>query len=126
MSRLLCLAELLRPGGVPSPFTESNRRPSPYHGDALPTELKGRAPRSCRRFYPTPSTSLQGARREPRDVLERPCVWAPPRAREWWGDAGFFFTPGRTVGGGWPPARRTAHRSAPAASSPAARRAAGG
>ena len=25
-----------------SPFTESNRRPSPYHGDALPTELKGR------------------------------------------------------------------------------------
>src|SRR4051812_13781921 len=26
-----------------SPFTESNRRPSPYHGDALPTELKGRA-----------------------------------------------------------------------------------
>src|SRR6202035_834122 len=26
-----------------SPFTESNRRPSPYHGDALPTELKGLA-----------------------------------------------------------------------------------
>src|SRR5690606_10663269 len=26
-----------------SPFTESNRRPSPYHGDALPTELKGPA-----------------------------------------------------------------------------------
>src|SRR5689334_17232389 len=26
-----------------SPFTESNRRPSPYHGDALPTELKGQA-----------------------------------------------------------------------------------
>ena len=24
-----------------SPFTESNRRPSPYHGDALPTELTG-------------------------------------------------------------------------------------
>ena len=24
-----------------SPFTESNRRPSPYHGDALPSELKG-------------------------------------------------------------------------------------
>jgi len=22
-----------------SPLTESNRRPSPYHGDALPTEL---------------------------------------------------------------------------------------
>jgi hypothetical protein len=25
-----------------SPFTDSNRRPSPYHGNALPTELKGR------------------------------------------------------------------------------------
>ena len=25
-----------------SPVTESNRRPSPYHGDALPTELRGR------------------------------------------------------------------------------------
>ena len=28
-----------------SPFTESNRRPSPYHGDALPTELKGQRSR---------------------------------------------------------------------------------
>ena len=28
-----------------SPFTESNRRPSPYHGDALPTELRGRGRR---------------------------------------------------------------------------------
>src|SRR4051812_49659554 len=59
MSRLLCLAELHRrddaaarshdwTGGSlldrTSPFTESNRRPSPYPGDALPTELKGRAP----------------------------------------------------------------------------------
>jgi hypothetical protein len=26
-----------------SPLTESNRRPSPYHGDALPTELRGQA-----------------------------------------------------------------------------------
>ncbi len=26
-----------------SPLTESNRRPSPYHGDALPTELRGPA-----------------------------------------------------------------------------------
>jgi hypothetical protein len=32
-----------------SPFTESNRRPSPYHGDALPTELKGPASRSSAR-----------------------------------------------------------------------------
>src|SRR4051795_964945 len=102
MSRLLYQAELhrqgpARPGGdrtgrsspschavvVQSPFTESNRRPSPYHGDALPTELKGPAPRSCRRLYLTPSASPRGARREPRDVLERPCVRAPPRAREW-------------------------------------------
>ena len=30
-------------GRCPSPFTESNRRPSPYHGDALPTELKGQS-----------------------------------------------------------------------------------
>ena len=27
---------------VGSPLTESNRRPSPYHGDALPSELRGR------------------------------------------------------------------------------------
>src|SRR4051812_31918291 len=134
MSRLLYQAELHRqvdlPGPVEtgpadqppschavvvqSPFTESNRRPSPYHGDALPTELKGLAPRSCRRLYLTPSASLRGVRREPRDGLERPCVRAPPRAREWWGDAGSFFTSGRTAGGGWRPARRTAHRSAPA------------
>src|SRR4051794_15744464 len=32
-------------GGISrwSPLTESNRRPSPYHGDALPTELRGHA-----------------------------------------------------------------------------------
>jgi hypothetical protein len=52
MSRLLCQPELLRrPSLTPrpvkigsqaqSPNTESNRRPSPYHGDALPTELLG-------------------------------------------------------------------------------------
>src|ERR1700712_2273872 len=69
MSRLLCQAELLRrqamnpqPSSPPkgdqqvrvsatsSPFTESNRRPSPYHGDALPTELKGRSRRSAYRL----------------------------------------------------------------------------
>src|SRR3982751_4834784 len=69
MSRLLYLAELLRLGlprrqrpaeepaysatadrargsfraGWRSPLTESNRRPSPYHGDALPSELRGPA-----------------------------------------------------------------------------------
>ena len=29
-----------------SPLTDSNRRPPPYHGGALPTELRGRAPHS--------------------------------------------------------------------------------
>ena len=48
MSRLLCQLSYTaaprpsQPGW--SPLTESNRRPSPYHGDALPTELRGRAP----------------------------------------------------------------------------------
>jgi hypothetical protein len=35
---------ILRPqtaSDLQSPLTESNRRPSPYHGDALPTELRG-------------------------------------------------------------------------------------
>ena len=27
---------------VPSPESDSNRRPLPYHGSALPTELSGR------------------------------------------------------------------------------------
>jgi hypothetical protein len=31
----------LRNSPSASPLTESNRRPSPYHGDALPTELRG-------------------------------------------------------------------------------------
>src|SRR5918999_6456875 len=54
MSRLLYQAELHRQddraarsrdrtGLSQSPNTESNRRPSPYHGDALPTELLGQA-----------------------------------------------------------------------------------
>src|SRR5213080_4187405 len=49
MSRLLYQTELPRRGSVRShdppwsPLTESNRRPSPYHGDALPTELRGPA-----------------------------------------------------------------------------------
>src|SRR5512139_2384461 len=46
MSRLLChlsytaVIQARREPGW-SPLTESNRRPSPYHGDALPTELRG-------------------------------------------------------------------------------------
>src|SRR5689334_19933690 len=51
MSRLLChLSYTAEPDHsepnfgleTRSPLTESNRRPSPYHGDALPTELRGR------------------------------------------------------------------------------------
>jgi hypothetical protein len=30
-------------GGKPSPLSDSNRRPPPYHGGALPTELRGRS-----------------------------------------------------------------------------------
>jgi hypothetical protein len=40
MSPLALLARRIRPLSW-SPVTESNRRPSPYHGDALPTELTG-------------------------------------------------------------------------------------
>src|ERR1700745_1820992 len=52
MSRLLYQTELPRPGATASPLTESNRRPSPYHGDALPTELRGRSRRICRPARP--------------------------------------------------------------------------
>src|SRR5690349_6707021 len=53
MSRLLCQLSYTAWRALPeeypavrsSPLTESNRRPSPYHGDALPTELRGRARR---------------------------------------------------------------------------------
>jgi hypothetical protein len=31
-----------------SPLPDSNRRPLPYHGSALPTELRGRAPPKTR------------------------------------------------------------------------------
>src|SRR5690606_12637837 len=45
MSRLLCQLSYTARSALQqlSPLTESNRRPSPYHGDALPTELRGRA-----------------------------------------------------------------------------------
>src|ERR1700758_5495353 len=35
-----------------SPLTDSNRRPPPYHGGALPTELRGLVPASYRRHNP--------------------------------------------------------------------------
>jgi integrase len=37
-----------RPGNPGSPLPDSNRRPLPYHGSALPTELRGRRPAECR------------------------------------------------------------------------------
>src|SRR3954471_2618915 len=79
MSRLLYQAELhrratARPGLATgpvvdrtSPFTESNRRPSPYHGDALPTELKGRAQE--------PSETLPDDPRPPCRDPARACEW---------------------------------------------------
>src|SRR5580704_9292043 len=42
-----------------SPLTESNRRPSPYHGDALPTELRGR-----RRCAASPGQASAAPRQE--------------------------------------------------------------
>src|SRR3984893_13315256 len=51
MSRLLCQLSYAALGWsgaaptVPSPLSESNRRHQPYHGCALPTELRGRAGR---------------------------------------------------------------------------------
>ena len=50
MSRVLLPTELLRQCGAgprarpASPLTDSNRRPLPYHGSALPTELRGQGP----------------------------------------------------------------------------------
>src|SRR5689334_742061 len=44
MSRLLCHLSYTAELVLRSPLTESNRRPSPYHGDALPSELRGPAP----------------------------------------------------------------------------------
>src|SRR3954462_12489147 len=73
MSRLLYQAELHRQDDrvaagsnamrfeCQSPFTESNRRPSPYHGDALPTELKGRARRAVEDSTRRPDAVGEGA-----------------------------------------------------------------
>src|SRR5215469_15204226 len=65
-----------------SPLTESNRRPSPYHGDALPTELRGHRRRPTIR--PLPERAL------PRQVSihdrhlrrsYRPAAWLRSRRR---------------------------------------------
>jgi hypothetical protein len=43
-----------------SPNRESNPRPSPYHGDALPTELLGRIPDPTRRSGGSPGYTAGG------------------------------------------------------------------
>src|SRR6266545_7334878 len=61
-----------RAGLLQSPLTDSNRRPPPYHGGALPTELRGRVredgsrdegPRGIRRLPRLPD--LVPVRRRP-------------------------------------------------------------
>src|SRR3954454_13735519 len=99
MSRLLYQAELHRRGDRPgpvcrldrrsaycqSPFTESNRRPSPYHGDALPTELKGparRAVEDCTRRPGTARAPGPGALAARRQVRTNSRRWVAPGAAE--------------------------------------------
>ena len=91
MSRLLYQAELLRrvgrrraPGceaaAVQSPLTESNRRPSPYHGDALPTELRGREPdeNTCSR-----PAAIEPVRAAPPDATRGHDRRSRPRRGAW-------------------------------------------
>src|SRR3954464_11577964 len=84
MSRLLCQTELPRRGGPgtaaagavrnpQSPLTESNRRPSPYHGDALPTELRG--------HEPDEDTGLEGADAHRYRRPRRASPWTPDDPR---------------------------------------------
>src|SRR4051812_18402766 len=92
MSRLLYQAELHRrddraarshdrTGWSQSPFTESNRRPSPYHGDALPTELKGRARRAVEDSTRRPDALGDGAA-PPTQVRTNSRRWVAPGAAE--------------------------------------------
>jgi hypothetical protein len=66
-----------------SPLTESNRRPSPYHGDALPTELRGQV-FSCLTWGFTPPGGHPGrAQRSYNvDLTQRQRPSHPPRALE--------------------------------------------
>ena len=49
-------------GNRPSPLPDSNRRPPPYHGGALPTELRGRRPECSRRGRRYNARSRRGSR----------------------------------------------------------------
>src|SRR6476620_7870755 len=65
-------------GRCPSPFTESNRRPSPYHGDALPTELKGQSPPAVHdRIRPNPPADSLGNSTPAHRMHENERSWAP-------------------------------------------------
>ena len=46
-----------------SPLTDSNRRPPPYHGGALPTELRGQEPQSSRPAAAIGASRVLGAKR---------------------------------------------------------------
>jgi hypothetical protein len=50
-------------GFLQSPLTDSNRRPPPYHGGALPTELRGRSPAKCNRRFEDLSELVRAALR---------------------------------------------------------------
>jgi hypothetical protein len=66
-----------------SPLTESNRRPSPYHGDALPTELRGHSRRIfCPAWRGRHRRNRVGEHTRPEIItLTRPASRRDPRAR---------------------------------------------
>ena len=61
-----------RPRLLASPLTESNRRPSPYHGDALPTELTGPI-LGCLTWGFVPTARFLGRVQRWYSVYFRPC-----------------------------------------------------
>ena len=71
---------------VPSPLSDSNRRPLPYHGSALPAELRGRsAQRTAWLARGTRRLATPGA-----TPVRRACRAGPPRR----GDASNVRPPG--------------------------------
>src|SRR5262249_15603137 len=55
-----------------SPLTDSNRRPPPYHGGALPTELRGRGPILARLHCSSPGVYPSGQRGRAVNPLAQP------------------------------------------------------
>ncbi len=58
-----------------SPLSDSNRRPLPYHGSALPTELRGRKCLQIRRFHK--SGALQTVQSTSVTILHLYCAGRP-------------------------------------------------